>query len=150
MQQEMMLREAQVTYRSPLPPEELTIIRSSDNVAKFLVGLLEDKCVEHFVVIGMNARNAIIGWQTVAIGTETACSISPSSVFRFLLLSSSVSFIIAHNHPSGGITPSTDDLVLTKRLSEGAKLLGIKLLDHVIVGGNKFFSMDEKGILQSL
>ncbi len=142
-----MLREAQVTYRS-LPPEDLIRIRSADDVKKFLTNLLEDKCVEHFIVIGLNARNQVIGWQVAAIGTEASCSISAPAVFRFLLLSSSMNFIVAHNHPSGDPAPSADDLALTKRFDEGAKLLGIKLLDHIIVGGNKTYSMDECGVLR--
>jgi DNA repair protein RadC len=59
-----------------------------------------------------------------------------------------MNFIVAHNHPSGDPAPSADDLALTKRFDEGAKLLGIKLLDHIIVGGNKTYSMDECGVLR--
>lgn len=146
MEQEIMLREAQVSYRGSVP-ENLIKIRSSEDVKKFLVNLLEDKCVEHFIVIGLNARHEIIGWQVAAIGTETACAISPTAVLRFLLLSSSISFIVAHNHPSGDPSPSEDDLALTRRLNEAANLFKIRLLDHVIVGGNKTYSMDENGVL---
>ncbi len=140
-------REAVLTFIGP-KVGNMPFIRSSDDVAHFVRVLLANKTVEHFVVLGLNARHEVIAWNTSAIGGETTCAVSVSVVMRFLVYANAVAFIVAHNHPSGDPRPSADDLAITKRIDAAGNLLGIKLLDHVIVGDVSTYSLDEKGVLR--
>jgi len=102
---------------------------------------------EHFWRIDLDARNKIIGWEVVSIGTLTASLVHPREVFVGALLSKSAGVIVAHNHPSGEITPSPEDKETTKRLVKAGELLGVPVLDHLIVSDGKYFSFKESGLL---
>lgn len=138
-------REASVSYG---PRKTLTspVMRDARAAGEFIQAIISNKDVEHFIVLALDARNRALAWTLNAKGTETACAISIPSIFRFLILSGGTSFIIAHNHPSGEASPSGEDIALTKRIEEGAKILGFRLLDHLIIG-DKILSMDEAGLL---
>lgn len=138
-------REASVSY-GPRKTLTTATFRNASMVGEFVKGLIGNKDVEHFVVVALDARHRALAWTLNAKGTETACSVSIPSIFRFLILSGGTTFIIAHNHPSGEASPSGDDIALTKRIEEGAKTLGFRLLDHLIIG-DKILSMDEAGLL---
>lgn len=139
-------REASVSY-GPRKTLTTATFRNSHMVGEFVRSLIGGKDVEHFVVIALDARHRALAWTLNAKGTETSCQISRPSVFRFLLLSGGTSFILAHNHPSGDPTPSEDDISLTKKIEEGAEILGLKLLDHVIIGDDSIVSLDEARLL---
>ena len=100
---------------------------------------------EHFVVFDLDARHRIIERRIVHIGTLTGVEVHPREVFRQALLNSAAAIIIAHNHPSGDVSPSRQDLEITSRLREVGEILGIALLDHVIVAGDGFLSLAERG-----
>ena len=102
---------------------------------------------EHFWRIDLDSRNRIIGYEVVSIGTLNASLVHPREVFVGALLSKSAGVIVAHNHPSGEITPSPEDKETTKRLVKSGEILGIPVLDHLIVGDGKFFSFKESGLL---
>jgi DNA repair protein RadC len=101
---------------------------------------------EHFVVLYLNARNQLVHKETVSVGTLNANLVHPREVFKPAIDCLAASVIIAHNHPSGDPEPSEDDIEITKRLQETGKILGIELLDHVIMAGNDFASLKEKGL----
>ena len=101
---------------------------------------------EHFYVIGLNNKNVIQYVDLVSIGTISESIVHPREVFRMAIHKGISSIIISHNHPSGDLNPSKEDLNVTERLKNGGDLLGIKLLDHVIVdNNNNFKSLQEKG-----
>ena len=102
---------------------------------------------EHFWRIDLDIRNRIIGYEVVSIGTLTASLVHPREVFVGALLSKSAGVIIAHNHPSGEITPSPEDKETTRRLVKAGEILGVPVLDHLIVGDGKYFSFKESGLL---
>jgi len=102
---------------------------------------------EVFHVLCLNTRNVLVQDVRVAEGSISACPVDPREVFAAALAVRASALILAHNHPSGDPTPSTEDLTLTARLMEGARLLGIKVLDHVILGGNRSCSMSESKLL---
>jgi len=102
---------------------------------------------EKFIVLHLNAKNAIISYEVVSIGTLNASLVHPREVFKAAILANAGSVILCHNHPSGDTEPSTDDLVLTKRLVESGKILGIEVLDHVVFGEGNFMSLKERDIL---
>ena len=101
---------------------------------------------EHFLVCGLDAKHAIIGVNLVSIGSLTLAIVHPREVFKPLILMNAAAWICAHNHPSGGDpTPSQEDRVLTSRLRQGADLLGISLLDHLILTDAHCYSFADQG-----
>lgn len=102
---------------------------------------------EHFVVFYLDTRNQEIKRDIVSIGTLNYNLVHPREVFEPAVKNLAASVIVAHNHPSGCLEPSDEDLALTKRLSQAGKLLGIELLDHVIVTKEGFMSFKQKGLL---
>jgi DNA repair protein RadC len=96
---------------------------------------------EIFLSIMLTVRNELIGVETVSIGSVTASIITPREVFKSAILANAVSVILCHNHPSGDLTPSREDISVTKKLIETGELLGIKVLDHLIVTHKGFKSL---------
>jgi len=110
-------------------------------------GDLNDLDKEHFWAIGINGRNTILYVELVSLGILNSSIVHPREVYRFAIMKSVSSIIVAHNHPSGDPMPSPEDINITKRLHEAGKVLGISLLDHVIIGDNTFYSFNDKGAL---
>jgi len=100
---------------------------------------------EHFLICGLDAKHAVIGINIVSIGSLSLAIVHPREVFKPVILMNAGACLCAHNHPSGDITPSQEDLVLTKRLREVADLLGIPLLDHRILGDDRYYSFADQG-----
>jgi DNA repair protein RadC len=131
--------------RSSLP-EAASVGRPQD-AADLLMEELRHLREEHFVVLFLNTKNRVIGRQTLSIGSLNASVVHPREVFRAAIRRSSASILCAHNHPSGDPTPSPEDIQLTRRLSEAGELVGIELLDHIVIGDNRFISLKELGCL---
>ncbi len=89
--------------------------------------------VESFWVVSLDARSRVVGLERVAVGTLTACLVHPREVFAAAVRARAASVVVLHNHPSGDPEPSHEDLVLTERLADAGRLLGIPLVDHVVV-----------------
>jgi len=123
------------------------VIRSPEDGAKYVMNDMRFLTQEHFVCLFLNTKNQVIHKQTVFIGSLNASIVHPREVFREALKRSAASIIALHNHPSGDPTPSREDIEVTKRLVECGKIIGIDLLDHLIIGENKFVSLKEKGYL---
>ena len=102
---------------------------------------------EHFLILALNGRHQVIGYDLVSIGTLMASLVHPREVFKPLILANALAFILVHNHPSGDPSPSSEDEALTRKLKEAGDILGIKLLDHVVLGHDRFYSMSSKGLL---
>lgn len=116
------------------------------DVAKLLTRYLEHEDREHFVILMLDVKNRLIGIHTVSIGSLCAAIVSPREVFKAAILSNAASIILAHNHPSGDLTPSPEDLNVTEVLRKAGKILDIEVLDHVIVGGpERFTSLRRQG-----
>ena len=96
---------------------------------------------EMILSIMLTVKNDLIGVETVSIGSVTASTTTPRDVFKSAILANAVSVILCHNHPSGDLTPSGEDIRITKQLIEAGELLGIKVLDHLIVSHNGFNSL---------
>ncbi|WP_432775648.1 DNA repair protein RadC [Brevibacillus gelatini] len=130
-----------------VPAESPYIIRSPRDVAKLLIPEMRYLQCEHFVVLFLNTKNGVIARETISIGSLNALIVHPREVFRSSIKRSSASIIVAHNHPSGNPSPSTDDVQITQRLVEGGNIIGIEVLDHVIIGGDQYYSMKEHGLM---
>ncbi|MDF2945536.1 MAG: repair protein RadC [Bacillales bacterium] len=127
--------------------DEKYTIRSPQDCAEYLKYEMSTLCQEHFVCLYLNTKNQIIYKQTVFIGSLNASIVHPREVFNTAIKKSAASVICAHNHPSGDPTPSKEDIDVTKRLVECGKIIGIELLDHIIIGDDKYISLKEKGYL---
>ena len=108
---------------------------------------LRDLKKEHFVALYINARNKLIHRDLVSVGTLNANLVHPREVFEPAIARSSVQVIVAHNHPSGDPEPSEDDLVITKKLVDGGKLLGIEVIDHIIITKTGYLSFKDKKLI---
>jgi DNA repair protein RadC len=100
---------------------------------------------ERFVVLVLDARNAVTAEVELSRGTLTASLVHPREVFKEAVDARGASVIVVHNHPSGNPEPSQEDLDITRQLAEAGKILGIPLHDHVIVAGTGYVSLAEKG-----
>ncbi len=102
---------------------------------------------EYFVLITLDSKNRTIGYHTISIGSLSSSIVHSREVFKAALLQSAAAVIFLHNHPSGDPVPSMEDRECTKRLTAAAKILGIRVLDHVILGETDYFSFADAGIL---
>ena len=102
---------------------------------------------EQFIIACLNTKNEPTNISVVSVGSLNKAIVHPREVFKTAILSNAASIMAFHNHPSGETTPSQQDIQLTKRLYEAGELLGIKLLDHLIIGDGTFTSLKEKGYL---
>ena len=123
-------------------------IRNAEGAAATLAAYLAEEDREHFVVLLLNSKNRLIGINTVSIGSLTSSLAHPREVFKPAILANAAAIIVAHNHPSGEPTPSQEDIEITKRLHAAAELLGIRLLDHIVLGDNgRWYSFQDDGVL---
>lgn len=129
-----------------LQNKQSSLILSPKDVWEELKGIRDNK-KEHFVIFFLDSRNQEIKREIISIGSLNASLVHPREVFEPAVRYLTAQVIAAHNHPSGNTDPSEDDLVITKRLTEAGKILGIELIDHIIVAKNGFLSFKEKGLL---
>ena len=111
-----------------------------------LLADIKDQRKEYFVCLYLNARNQVIHKEIVSIGSLSASIVHPREVFQAGVFHSAASIILAHNHPSGDVSPSKDDIDLTRRLTEAGTIMGIEVLDHIIIGPADYVSLREAGI----
>jgi len=103
---------------------------------------------EKFICLHLDTRNRVISYEVVAIGSLNQVIVHPREVFKGAILSNAQSVILCHNHPSGDVKPSKQDIELTKRVKYAGNILGIEVIDHMIFGNEKsFLSMKEKDLL---
>jgi DNA repair protein RadC len=133
-----LIREVAIRYvgaRRRVPGK----ITRPDQVAEYLRRRVRDDAREHFVAIHLDGRHRPIADSVVSTGTATASLVHPREVFQPAIALGACALLIDHHHPSGDVTPSTEDLDLTRRLAEAGRLLGVTLLDHVVWERNGAF-----------
>ncbi|WP_432355774.1 RadC family protein [Sporosarcina sp. A2] len=123
------------------------VIKSPEDAAAYLMTDMSKLTQEHFVVLFLNVKNEVLHKQTIFIGSLNSSIVHPREIFREAVKRSAASLVVAHNHPSGNATPSPEDIEVTKRLAEAGELMGIDLLDHIIIGDQRFISLKEKGYM---
>jgi DNA repair protein RadC len=130
------------------PVRDVSKIKSSQDAADLILPYLRNLDHEEFYVIALSNSNEVIEVIKISEGGKTATVVDASILFKRLLISGAKGFILSHNHPSGQLRPSQEDLNLTKKIKEGATLLDMKLLDHVIIGhNNQYYSFADEGCL---
>lgn len=100
---------------------------------------------EVMLIVMVDCKNDLIHLETHTIGAIDSAQVYPREIFRSLLLKNATAFMLVHNHPSGDPEPSLADRELTRELNEGAKVLGIKMLDHVVLGKERYYSFSDQG-----
>lgn len=102
---------------------------------------------EHLFCAYMDVKNKCLSKRLIAKGDLNVVYASPREIFRYALQENSARIILAHNHPSGDLNPSEDDIIFTKKLIESGKILGIEILDHLIIHNNDYLSLKEKNFI---
>ncbi|MFY8004530.1 MAG: RadC family protein, partial [Chitinophagaceae bacterium] len=124
-----------------------TQVTSSKQVADYLRNYLQHNNHEVFVVVYLNTASKVIGHEIISQGGIAGTIADPRVIFRKALANNATNIIVCHNHPSGALKPSNADMQLTKKIAEAAQLLDMRLLDHLIVSTEGYFSFADEGLL---
>jgi DNA repair protein RadC len=126
--------------------KETTKITGANDVL-LLIKDIAGKPQEHFICISLNGANEIIEKRVITVGLLDKSQVHPREVFADIITDRAASVIFAHNHPSGEIKPSNSDLKIHEQLTEASKILGIKVLDHIIISKKGYYSFQENGLI---
>ncbi len=121
-------------------------LSSSRDVIR-LFDFLSRETKEHFWAVHLDSKNRMLCLDQISTGSLNASIVHPREVYKSALLSSAAALLLVHNHPSGDPTPSNEDREITMRLKEVSELLGIRLLDHVVIGNGRHYSFADSGLL---
>lgn len=143
------VKTGRIVLREPVVIDRGEVITSPHKLWKVLRQLLEreDASQEHFFVILLNTANQPILWKRLFVGGTNAVTVDPRVILRWALLSGAVSIILAHNHPSGNLVPSREDIAVTKQLREAGRIMDISILDHIVFDGEGYTSLEEQGLI---
>lgn len=133
-----LVKEASILYKNRR-------IRSPQDSYELFRDYLGDVDREHFVVVCLDTKNQPTNISTVHIGSLNASIVHPREVMKTAILSNAASIICCHPHPSGDPTPSPEDIEVTERLVEVGRIVGIEVIDHIILGDDRYVSLKEKG-----
>lgn len=127
---------------------QIKAVNSPKDIAAYLTNM-ENLQQEQFRVVALNTKNGIIAEKIITQGTVNASIVSPREVFHSAIRNMAASIIIAHNHPSGDPNPSNEDIAVTEAIVKVGDIMGIPVVDHVIIGKNRFYSFKESGLMKS-
>lgn len=131
------------------PHHDRFAVRHPRDVVGLLMGDMRDLDREVFKVLMLDIKHRIIAIDTLSVGDLSGTLVHPRELFKDAMRRNSAAVILVHNHPSGDPEPSPDDLELTRRLVAGGRLLGIEVLDHIIIGDNRYVSLKERGYVDA-
>ncbi len=131
--------------RRRIRPEGVKINSAEDIYP--LIRHFADQKQEHFICISLNGAHEVINNRVVTVGLVNSTQVHPREVFADPITDRAASIIVAHNHPSGSLQPSNEDLKVTKVLNEAGKILGIKLLDHIVFSKNGYISLKDQCLM---
>ena len=132
-----------------LPREVSSPVDCPQKAWRILHGEMACSRKEEFWVLVLNNKNHVIRKSRVSVGTVSETIVHPREIFREAIRESGSSVIVAHNHPSGILTPSPHDIHTTRRLNDAGKLVGIPLIDHIIISNTSYLSMKEEGYISN-
>ncbi|MBI4830185.1 MAG: DNA repair protein RadC [Candidatus Lindowbacteria bacterium] len=121
-------------------------IKTPRDVHRFMADDMRPLDRETFVILMLNTKNYITKKHTVSVGSLNASVVHPRECFKEAIAAHAAAIILVHNHPSGDAEPSNEDISLTRRLIQAGDLLGIRVLDHVIIAGDKYVSLTDRGV----
>lgn len=138
----------EVTARYIGPRRKSVVITSPKLAADFIRPLLRDHVREHLFALYLDAAHRVISYSLVSLGSATSAPAYPREIFQGAVLLGACALVLAHNHPTGDLVPSQDDMSVTSHIRDAGVLLGIKLLDHVIVSADSFYSFADNDRLK--
>ncbi|MGH2646932.1 MAG: JAB domain-containing protein [Ginsengibacter sp.] len=144
------IAEVELVYRSKVKPSERPKIVSSKDAYNIFKDTWDENKIElqeQFKVILLNKGNKVLGIYEMSTGGMTGTVVDPKLIFVAAIKSGACGLVLVHNHPSGNLKPSRQDEQLTIKIKEGAKLLDITLLDHLIISNESYLSMADEGII---
>ncbi|MEP7169622.1 MAG: JAB domain-containing protein [Bacteroidota bacterium] len=142
--------EVELIYRNKTKPSNRRRITTSKDAYDLLLMSWEMnkiELIEQFKILLLDRSNSCIGISNVSIGGVSSCVVDPKIIFATALKARASGLILAHNHPSGNLKPSSSDIDLTKKLNQGGKFLEIEILDHLIVTPENYYSMADEGLM---
>ena len=151
--QKIQLKQIKAIYETLTVSEEVTTYLKTGtrftspsqvfDTFKFLM----QETKEMFITLHLDGKNRVICVDLVSVGSLNQSIVHPRSVFQTALISNAAAILLIHQHPTGDPTPSSEDISITRRLKEAGELMGIKVLDHIIVGEGEYLSFVERGLL---
>ena len=129
-----------------LSPEDRAIIRSPQDVSNLLAAEMGFLDQEHLRVLLLSSKNEVLGIHGVYVGNVNASIIRVAEVLRPAIRENCPAMIVVHNHPSGDPSPSPEDIMITRKITAGAQMVDLEVLDHIIIGGQTHVSMKNKGL----
>jgi DNA repair protein RadC len=133
--------------RQASPTLDKTIVQSSKDIAQYLKAILKDFTYEVFAVLFLNRANKINHFEIISRGGITGTVADPRIILKKALEQDATSIVLSHNHPSGSLKPSRADEELTQKIKEAAKYFDIKVIDHIIVSEEGYYSFADEGLL---
>ena len=124
--------------------EQKPKVSCPDEIYRFIYPKIREEKQEKFIILCLDTKNQIISDKTIFIGSLDSSIVHPREIFKTALLMSAASIVLIHNHPSGDPTPSREDIVITNRIIESGKLLGITVWDHLIIGDSCYVSLKQE------
>ena len=143
---ELAMRYA-VEFQPERPADDLPVINCPDDVRRLLGPEMAPLAQEQLRVLLLDTKNHVMGQRVIYQGNVNSSMIRPAEVLRPAVIEAVPSIIISDNHPSQDPTPSPEDAAITREIAQAGKLLGIELLDHVVIGGERFVSLKERGLI---
>ena len=137
----------QVETQPERPSGDLPVINCPDDVRRLLGPEMAPLAQEQLRVLLLDTKNHVVGQRVIYQGNVSSAIVRTAEVFRPAVMEAVPGIIVSHNHPSGDPTPSPEDAALTRELVQAGKLLDIELLDHVVIGGERFVSLKERGLM---
>ena len=131
----------------PEGPEDPPSVNSPQDVYNLLGPEMSKLAQEQLRVLLLNTRNNVVGQRVIYQGNVNSSIVRAAEVLRHAVVEAVPSIIISHNHPSRNPDPSPEDVAITRKLKQAAELLDIELLDHVVIGGKRFVSLKERGLM---
>lgn len=122
-------------------------VKGAQQFARTLMDEMSDFDQEHLVAVYLDGRNQIIKKRTIFVGTVNSASANPREILHFAVKTLAAGILITHNHPSGDPRPSDADVVFTERMENACDYIGVNLVDHIIVGQQRYFSFQESGLM---
>ena len=130
-----------------LSPYDKPSIKSPETAAALVMEEMRHYDKEHFIALLLNTKNQVLAKEIISIGTLNYSTVHPRELYKAAISRSAAGIIVLHNHPSGDPTPSSQDIEVTRRLLDAGKIIGIEVLDHLVIGDNRFISFKAEGLI---
>jgi DNA repair protein RadC len=149
-QSSFMVSEVEIIYRNHVPYNERITVKQSHTAFKILRQSWDEnkiELLEQFKILLLDRKSNCLGISEISTGGTSSCIVDPKIVFATALKAKASGLVLAHNHPSGNLVASDADLALTKKLTDGGKLLDIAIIDHLIITAHDFYSFSDNGVM---